>query len=63
MKITRKYTADEVRDKYKNKYISITKSYDYQSREYLYEINKVYSEIHEDTTRGEDVGTSLEYMR
>lgn len=61
--ITMKLTKQQVNKKYKGKYIEIYKSYDYSNKEYLYEIGKVYSVIHENTTLGEDVGTSMEYMR
>ena len=58
-----KYTKDQINKKYKGKYIKILKTYDYSKQQYLYEVLKVYKDIHEDTTLGEDVGTELEYCR
>lgn len=55
--------ANEVNKKYKDKYIEIYKQYDYSNQEWIYQVKKVYKEIHENTTLGQDVGTSMEYMR
>jgi hypothetical protein len=59
----KQYTAEQIRKKYAGKYIQIHKLYDYNKHIDLYEVIKVYKEIHEDTTRGEDVGTGEEYTR
>lgn len=65
----KKYTAEQINKKYNNKYITIyplhneywnDKTNKYQT---VYEVRKVYSEIHENTTLGQDVGTQLEYKR
>jgi len=56
-------TKEQVHKKYKGRYISITKHFDHESDQWLYTVGKTYSEIHEDTTLGEDVGTSDEYRR
>lgn len=58
-----KLTKEEVNKKYRDRYITITKSYDYQNQCWMYEVGKTFREIHENTTLGQDVGTSLEYMR
>lgn len=52
------FTKEQVNKKYAGKYVDIYKRYDG-----LYEVRKVYKEIHENTTRGEDVGTELAYTR
>jgi len=59
----KKYTLEQIRKKYNDKYIDISKSYNYKTREDVYEVRKVYSEIHENTTLGQDVGTDMEYRR
>lgn len=62
--MTRKLTKSQVNKKYKGKYISFTKTYDYANKQWLYEVNeKTFKEIRENTTLGEDVGTNLEYSR
>lgn len=58
-----KLTKEQVNKKYKDKYIEIYKTYDYTNQQWLYEVGKQYKEIHENTTLGQDVGTSLEYCR
>lgn len=55
--------AKQVNKKYKDKYIEIIKTYDYSNQEWLYEVTKVHKTIHENSTLGQDVGTSMEYMR
>jgi len=57
------YTQKQINKKYKGKYIDIYKTYDYTNQEYKYEVRNVFKNIHENTTLGEDVGTSLEYTR
>ncbi len=59
----KKLTKEQVNKKYKGKYISINQEYDYQTKETLYMVIATYSKIHENTTLGEDVGTSMEYCR
>lgn len=56
-------TKQQVNKKYKGKYIEILSTYDYSLGINLYEVIRVYSSIRENTTLGEDVGTSLEYCR
>lgn len=56
-------TASQVNKKYKGRYVSITSRFDYSTGQKMYTVNKTYSDIHEDTTLGEDVGTALEYRR
>jgi len=58
-----KLTKEQINKKYKGMYIEIYKTYDYEGRKYMYEVRQAYSVIHEDTTLGEDVGTSFEYSR
>ena len=52
------YTQEQINKKYKGKYIEF-----YQDTDGLYTVKKSYSVIHENTTRGEDVGTEWEYRR
>lgn len=61
--MTKKMTQAQVNKKYRGKYVRVLKTYDYESRQWMYEVGKVYSKIHENTTLGEDVGTSREYTR
>lgn len=56
-------TQKQVNKKYKGKYIEIYKTYDYKNQCFLYEVGRKYNQIHENTTRGEDVGTPFEYCR
>lgn len=57
-------TKNEVNKKYAGKYVEFLKdNYNNQIDEYSYTILKVYSKIHENTTLGEDVGTTMEYRR
>lgn len=56
-------TKEQVQKQYKNKYIDVYATWDYKTRQNMYEVRHVYNEIHENTTRGEDVGTDNEYMR
>jgi len=58
-----KMTKKEVNKKYKGKYIEIYIQWDYKNDCWDYEVGKIYKKIHENTTLGEDVGTSLEYRR
>lgn len=62
----KKYTKEQINKKYKGKYVEIYKCPLWDTDENgnrLYEVRKSYSEIHENTTLGEDVGTSMEYRR
>ena len=56
-------TKEQVNKKYKGKYIQIMTEFDYQKRITMYQVVRSYSSIHENTTLGEDVGTTLEYRR
>jgi len=57
-------TAKQINKKYAGKYVDVYDGGDTNEKnEGLYEVRKVYTEIHENTTRGEDVGTSLAYTR
>lgn len=56
-------TKEQVNKKYKGKYVSFSSNYDYSTRKTTYIIHKTFSTIHENTTLGEDVGTSMEYCR
>lgn len=56
-------TKEQVNKKYKGKYIEVYRTHDYSKQVDIYEVKRVYSKIHENTTRGEDVGTQYEYTR
>lgn len=56
-------TREQINKRYKGKYVKIIKTFDYEKGYWLYEVIKVYREIHENTTLGEDVGTDYEYCR
>jgi len=56
-------TKEQVAEKYKGRYVEFISTYDYMQQEYMYEIVKSHKVIHENTTLGQDVGTSLEYCR
>lgn len=58
-----KLTKEQINKKYQGKYVKIGKTFDTTNKVWMYEVWKTYKEIHEDTTLGEDVGTSLEYRR
>jgi hypothetical protein len=63
---TKKLTAKQINKKYKGKYVEIYMCPFWDTnkkREQLYEVRKVFSQIHENTTRGEDVGTPFQYRR
>ena len=62
----KKLTLKQVQRKYKGKYIEVCKCPDWdrnEKGEKLYEVRKSYKEIHENTTRAEDLGTDYEYCR
>ena len=58
-----KLTQKQVNKKYKDKYVEFGQTYDYVNGCWMYEIWKVHKAIHENTSLGQDVGTSLEYCR
>lgn len=61
-----KLTAKQINKKYKGKYVEVYKlpSWDKdKDGNELYEVRGVFNEIHENTTRGEDVNTIFEYKR
>ena len=60
---TKNYTLEEVQKKFKDKYVDVYRKLDYSTGEVRFEIRKVYKEIHENTTLGQDVGTELAYRR
>ena len=55
--------AKDINKKYFNRYIEILKTFNYSTGEWDYEVIKSYKNIHENTTLGQDVGTSFEYRR
>jgi hypothetical protein len=57
------YTQQQINKKYAGKYVEVGKAYNYGEQRWDYEVRRVYAEIHENTTRGEDLGTELEYRR
>ena len=62
----KKLTAKQINKRYKGRYIEVSKlpSWDKNKKgEQLYEVRRAYSQIHENTTLGEDVGTEFEYRR
>lgn len=61
--MSRMLTKAQVNKKYYGKYIEVYQVYDYQKRQWMYEVRKVYKTIHENTTLGQDVGTDLAYRR
>ena len=60
------FTQKQIHKKYKDKYIEVLErpfwDTDKQGNK-LYEVHGVYSQIHENTTLGQDVGTTLAYTR
>jgi len=54
----KKLTKEQVNTKYRDRYVEFYKDIDN-----LYEIRKVYKEIHENTSLGQDIGTEQEYTR
>ena len=59
----KKMTKEQVNKKYQGKYVEFSKCFKEYDEPQYYEVRKTYSEIHENTTLGEDVGTELEYRR
>lgn len=62
-----KLTAKQIRSMYKDRYVDIYEIPTYIEKakdgSQLYEVRKSYKEIHENTCRAEDVGTSLAFTR
>ena len=56
-------TQAQINKKYKGRYIEISKTFNYQTQQWEYEVRRSFKTIHENTTLGEDVGTLLEYTR
>lgn len=56
-------TKEQVNRKYAGRYVEFLSRYDYSEKKHYYEIIKTHREIHENSTLGQDVGTSLEYTR
>ena len=56
-------TKEQANKKYAGKYVEMAKSWDYQSNRWDYEIKKTSKTIRENMTRGEDIGTEMEYRR
>jgi hypothetical protein len=57
-------TLKQIQTKYKDRYISFSKTRNYENDCDIYETRgKSYKEIHENTTLGQDIGTSYEYRR
>jgi hypothetical protein len=62
----KKLTLQQVQKKYKGKYIEVSKCPFWDTNENgdaLYGVRKAYKDIHENTTRAEDLGTPHEYRR
>ena len=59
----KKLTQKQVNSKYKGRYIEFYKTFNYSTQAWEYEVLNSYKTIHENTTLGEDVGTSFEYKR
>ena len=56
-------TAQQINKKYRGRYVEISSTYNYSTRQNEYEVLRSYKDIHENTTLGEDVGTDMEYRR
>jgi len=56
-------TQQQVNKKYQGRYIEFTQTWDHKNDRWEYEVHKTYKDIRENTTLGEDVGTSMEYRR
>lgn len=56
-------TKEQVNKKYFGRYVEITKTFDSSKGQFNYTVLNSYKNIHENTTLGEDVGTSFEYRR
>lgn len=59
----KKYTKEQIKRKYKGKYIEVTKEFNYEKKQWEYEIIKTSKNIKENMTLGEDLGTEIEYCR
>ena len=59
-------TQKQINKQYKGKYVDVYKLPSWNKNkkgEELYEVRKIYPQIHENSTLGEDVGTKYEYTR
>lgn len=56
-------TLEEVNKKYKDIYVDVYRTLDYQSGEARFEIRKTSKVIRENMTLGQDVGTENAYRR
>jgi len=61
--MTKRLTAKEINKKYKDKYVEIYQTYNYDTKQTEYEVRRVYDTIHENATLVQDVGTDMEYWR
>lgn len=61
----KRLTKEQVNKKYKGKYIEFATIYNYLGRREApeYVVTRVYKQLHENSTLGEDVGTEWEYRR
>jgi hypothetical protein len=59
----KKLTLQQVQKKYHGKYIEVYECPFNEKGEALYEVRKAYSDIHENTTLAEDLGTNNAYRR
>lgn len=57
------YTLKQINKKFKDKYVDVYRKLDYKTGGVVFEVRKVYKEIHENSTLGQDVGTELAYRR
>lgn len=56
-------TQEQIQKKYKNVYVDVYRTFDYQSGEVMFEIRKTSKTIRENMTLGQDVGTNKAYTR
>lgn len=61
--MNKRYTLEQVQNKFRNKYVDVYRVLDYSSGDVRFEVRKVYDTIHENSTLGQDVGTELAYTR
>lgn len=59
----KKLTCEQVQKKYKDKYIEVSYTMDYEKGCNMYTVHKVSNVIKENMTLGKDVGTLLAYRR
>ena len=58
-----KLTQSQLNKKYKDKYIEVTRHFDYASGTAMFTVHKVSSVIRENMSLGQDIGTPLAYTR